>query len=126
VVSTEAGADGGGDAETSSKTVAKLSASAGSGIHTFADLLSHPGPPLELVRLMKDYAKAARHDGSLPLEVATLLYYTSLSLARLRCGQSITDLDDVALRSGLEWGARRAWADELVRSILEEQVRAFG
>jgi hypothetical protein len=75
---------------------------------------------------MKDYAKAARRDGSLPLEVATLLYYASLSLARLRCGESITDFDDAALRSGLEWGARRAWADNLVRSILEEQLRALG
>jgi len=122
VVSTQADADGGA-ADVSSRPAAELRLSADRGIRTFADLLSHPKPPLELVRLMKDYAKVARHDGSLPLEVATLLYYASLSLARLRCGQSITDLDDAALRSGLEWGVRRSWADDLVRSIFEEQLR---
>src|SRR5579862_7302702 len=40
--------------ESASVTVTELSRRGGDRLQTFADLLSHPNPPLELVRLMKD------------------------------------------------------------------------
>src|SRR5688572_8445974 len=47
------------------------------GVRTFGDLIRHANPPVDLLRLAKDYFKSSlvSEDGPLPPDVARLLYY---------------------------------------------------
>src|ERR1043165_5509720 len=46
-------------------------------IKSFHDLFEHPHPPVELLQLVKEFAKLNRNraESLLPTEVATVLYY---------------------------------------------------
>jgi hypothetical protein len=96
-------------------------------LNSFADLFSHPHPPLELLRMTKRFAKGARHhpDSPLPAQVANVLYYASIAAAMVRCGQRITELDDSSLRNGLEWCTSRDWVDAPLRGLLREAEAAL-
>src|SRR5690242_12237230 len=63
---------------------------------TFGDLLFAPNPPIDLLIQLKAFAKpfvtSAR--GALPREIAAVLYYGSIILARTRGGRRISELDD--------------------------------
>jgi hypothetical protein len=95
------------------------------GVRTFGDLLSHPSPPVDLLRLAKDYFKSSlvSDDGPLPPDVARLLYYGVIGVAGLRHGASISSLKKQELSRGLKWAAGRDWADEPLRGILDEALR---
>jgi hypothetical protein len=88
-------------------------------VRSFHDLLAHPSPPLELLRLVKDYAKANRRHrtSALPPEVATVLYYACIAAALVRCGKRITTLDDAALAKGFAWVLALGWVEEPVRTL---------
>jgi hypothetical protein len=96
-------------------------------LRSFADLLHHPHPPVELLQLTKQFAKACwQHpDSPLPAEVAMLLYFASIAVALARCGQRITSLGDEALRPVFDWFARQPWVDEATRSLLSEGLGAL-
>ena len=89
---------------------------------TFGELLHHPNPPVELLRRVKQFAKACKlaGDGPLPGEVATVLYFASIVVARLRCGQQISELGDEAIRNGTAWALSRTWLDQPTRSIFDQ------
>jgi hypothetical protein len=72
--------------------------------------------------LTKDFAKACRisADSPIPREIATVLYFASIAVARLRCGRRITELTDTAVRKGLDWALGQPWLDEATRRLLEE------
>lgn len=105
-----------------------LSASEGLLVRSFADLFQHPNPPIELLVLTKQFAKASidHPDGALPGEVAKVLYFVSIAVALVRCGQRITQLDDQALRLGIEGAIARPWVDEPIRAILRDGLNAIG
>lgn len=89
---------------------------------TFGELFAHPRPPVELLKLAKDFAKALRRDAScgVPAGVATVIYYASIVAARSRYGQRITDLDEETLRRGVEWALAQPWLDDMTRAMFEE------
>jgi hypothetical protein len=90
-------------------------------LKTFADLLHHESPPLDLLKRTKEFAKSCRADPDLlPPEVATLLYYAAIVVARLRHDQRITELDDEKLRKGVEWAIEQAWLDQPTRTLFRE------
>src|SRR5205085_1644220 len=80
---------------------------AGLVLKSFLDLFRHPAPGVELLTLVKDYAKECRSrpDGPIPPEVATVLYYSAIAAALSRHGVLITTQDPAAVRGGLEWVA---------------------
>jgi hypothetical protein len=86
---------------------------------SFGDVLRHPSPPLSLLQLIKDFAKAkgVPGDSPLPREVATVLYYTAIILARVRHGSSITSLPDAGLLAALRWALLQHWLDPQVREL---------
>lgn len=102
-----------------------LTSSGGRPIETYRDLFDHPQPPLELLQLVKRYAKAAPDDAASPLpqEIAALLYFTSIAAARVRCGQNITTLDGKTLREGMQWLLDQPWVvgstSDLLRQCIE-------
>jgi len=95
-------------------------------MRTFGDLLHHPAPPIELLRSVKDFAKANRnHPGSaLPNEIASLLYFTSIAVARERCSRRITSLSEKELQAGIAWALAQDWVDSRTKSLLREVVSA--
>jgi hypothetical protein len=97
----------------------------GENLITFGDLLSHPKPPADLLRLAKDFAKSQyQHpDQPLPPHVATLLYYACIAAARLRLSTRITDLDDAQFVPGLQWAVKQTWIDAPLRELLNGCLR---
>ena len=86
---------------------------------SFADLLHHPDPPVELLQLTKLFAKAcgSHPDSPLPREIAQVLYFVSIAVAMMRYETMITALGEDALRSGLTWVIDQPWVDEGTRSL---------
>jgi len=89
---------------------------------TFADLLHRPNPPLDLLRKVKDYAKAARNNprGPLPAEIATALYFGVIASALVHRGQRLTSLVDQRLFRGLRWMIGQTWLDDATRDLAQQ------
>lgn len=96
-------------------------------LKSFGDLLCHPNPPLELLRLTKDFAKACRqsHGGPLPREIATILYFASIVVAMVRCRYRITRLEDAEIRHGVEQCLAQPWLDPRTRRLFDEGLKAM-
>ena len=92
---------------------------------SFGELLQAADPPLKLLELTKQFAKAhrAHPDSPLPDGVASVLYFGSILVARMRLGRQISDLTDPELRRGVRWVARQPWVDEQTRNLFEEGLR---
>src|SRR5438128_2144482 len=90
----------------------------GIALHSFGDLFKHPHPPISLLRLTKEFAKSSdtRKASALPPEVATVLYYAAILVARMRCGEKISTLDDKTLRDATDWTLRQPWLEEVMRT----------
>jgi hypothetical protein len=88
---------------------------------TFGELFQHERPPLELLRLAKDFAKAAQANpgSAIPKEVAWVLYYLSIATALVRLRQRITHLSDVELRQGFDWVLAQSWVADPSRALAE-------
>jgi hypothetical protein len=101
-----------------------LSEAQGLLLKNFADLFRHPAPPLELLELTKDFAKANldHPESSLPNEIATALYYTSIASALVRLDKRISHLGDDDLRHGLIWAKQQAWIGEEIQGLLASAI----
>jgi hypothetical protein len=93
-------------------------------LKSFADLFHHPVPPLELLSLTKDFAKANMDhpESSLPQEVAAALYYASIATALVRLQSRISQLKDAELQRGLLWAKELPWVDDQTRQIFIEAL----
>jgi len=91
---------------------------------TFGDLFHHATPPIELLRSVKDFAKANRNHpaSALPNEIATLLYFESIAVARTRCRRRITSLSEKEIDAGIAWALAQDWVDSQTKSLLREAV----
>jgi hypothetical protein len=89
-------------------------------LKSFSDLLLHPTPPVELLRLAKDFAKVNMDhpDGSLPNEVAAVLYYACIAAALARLDERISQLKDADLERGLRWAKDQPWVDKNIQQLL--------
>jgi len=105
--------------EEAARRLRMLAASQGLLSRSLGDLLRHPHPPLELLRLVKEYGKAnaGREDSHLPQPVAWVLYYASIAAARLRLNERISRIEDAALAAGLRRFLEEEWLDETTRGI---------
>jgi len=93
-------------------------------LKSFADLFHHPAPPLELLELTKNFAKANMDnaESALPNQVAAALYYTSIAAALVRLDARISRLTDTDLRRGLLWTKEQPWLDVRTQDLLLEAV----
>jgi hypothetical protein len=89
-------------------------------LKSFRDLFQHPAPPVELLRLVKEFAKLNRGqpESFLPPDVASVLYYLSIAAALVRWGERISTLSDEALQRGFAWAISQSWVDEPARELL--------
>jgi hypothetical protein len=93
-------------------------------LKSFSELFHHQAPPLELLELTKDFAKANMDhpESALPSEIATALYYTSIAAAYVRLGARISRLKDSDLRRGWLWTRDQGWIDEKTKALLVEAL----
>jgi len=91
-------------------------------LRSFSDLIHHPSPPLELLELVKNFAKANvdHPESGLPAEVASALYYLSIAAALVRREARISKLADADLARGFAWAGAQAWLDERAGRLLAE------
>ena len=96
------------------------------GIKTFADLFMCPAPSLEVLKAVKDFAKSHidQADAPVPREVASVLYYACIILARRHHATRITTLSDAGLRKGVQWLLHQDWLGEAERSVLTDGIAA--
>ena len=101
-----------------------LSEAQGLLLKSFSDLFHHPSPPIELLKLTKDFAKANMDhpESGLPTEIVSVLYYTSIAAALVRLDVRISRLNDEDLRRGLLWAKDQAWVDEETSGLLLKAV----
>ena len=104
--------------------VRSLAESLGLTLKSFGELLAHPNPPLELLKITKDFAKACRlsPNSPMPREIASVLYFASIAAALVRCRRRITGLTNEALAEGFRWVLSRPWLDAPTRSLTEESL----
>jgi len=114
--------------EQATQRLNSLRSAKGPRIRSFRDLLHHPCPPVELLELTKEFAKACRTrpDHLLPEGIAAMLYILSIVVARTKCRQAITKLGDHALRHSLDWALKQTWVDASTRGLLLEGSRMIG
>ncbi|MGO8764613.1 MAG: hypothetical protein ACLQSR_05685 [Limisphaerales bacterium] len=101
-----------------------LSEAQGLLLKSFSDLFHHPAPPLELLELVKNFAKSnVDHPASgLPDEIASALYYASIATALVRLDARISQLSDSDLRQGLLWAKTQAWLDNKTKELLAQAL----
>ena len=111
------------DSRTATK-LRTLSEAQGLLLKSFADLFHHPAPPIELLELIKDFAKANMDhpESGLPDEIAAALYYTSIAAALVRLDVRISHLPDADLQRGLRWTMEQAWLDEKTKELLAKAL----
>ncbi|MEF8788136.1 MAG: hypothetical protein V5A84_03620 [Planctomycetota bacterium] len=90
-------------------------------IRTVRDLLLHPSPPVGVLIILKNAAKASRNspEGPLSDRASTALYLAAIGIAWLRCRELITTLDIQSLDENLSWAARQSWDDPEIIEALE-------
>ncbi|MGH8024449.1 MAG: hypothetical protein ACRED1_12755, partial [Limisphaerales bacterium] len=115
---------GGFDPRTANQLKA-LTAAQGLLLSSFADLFNHSNPPIQLLQLVKDFAKANldHPESGLPREIATALYYASIAAALARSGRRISQLSDADLRRGLRLTSEQPWLDAGTKSLLAEAMK---
>jgi hypothetical protein len=84
-------------------------------------ILRSPQPRMELLQLIKDFAKRAidREVSALPEELGGLLYYASISTAWIRLQTKLHSLNDAALKQGLTWATSQSWITPELRELFE-------
>jgi hypothetical protein len=95
---------------------------------TLEQLLSHPHPPVELLKLVKRFAKLCMRDreNPLPSEIVMLLYYVSIAASLVRLDQPISELTPASLGRGLTWLSTQEWVTDDVRLLLREGLSRLG
>jgi hypothetical protein len=99
-------------------------ASGGSVPARFGDLLFAQNPPVELLDLVKQFAKANKaHPSAALRKIATVVYYASIVAAWLRCGRRISALDDHALAGGCRWVLEQSWIDPKTAALFGQGTK---
>lgn len=89
-------------------------------LKSFSDLFHHPAPPVELLELVKNFAKANldHPESGLPTEIASSLYYISIASALVHLDRRISKLADMDLQRGLCWTREQGWLDDGTKELL--------
>jgi hypothetical protein len=114
--------------QVAGRRLAILASAQGLLVRSYRDLFGHPCPPVGLLILTKDYAKAllASEDCPIPRGIASALYYTSILVARYRLGRRITTLGDTDLVRGVGWLLERTWVDGETKALLRAGLEHCG
>ena len=112
---------------TQARRVRSITDDAGLLLQSLRDLILHTAPPLELLHLIKDFAKRNRRSpkSDFPHEIAAALYYLSISAALVGHGERITRLGNLALSKGLTWATAQTWLDAPCKALIFEALKTL-
>lgn len=81
---------------------------------SLARLFEMPAPPANLVRLVKDDAKAELRAAAprIPRPVARVVYYACVALAHRKRLVGVTTLDAASLQTGIDWCLSQTWISQ--------------
>jgi hypothetical protein len=96
-------------------------------LKSFGDLLAHPNPPVELLKVIKDFAKACRLSphSPMPHDIASVLYFACIASAVVRCRTRISGLSNAELSDGFKWILKKKWVDAPTRALVEDAVKVL-
>jgi hypothetical protein len=112
--------------EANPETVAMaLEQSASGQVGTFAALLTHPQPPVDLLRLSKDFFKhrAAQFPKGSPDWQLAYCFYLLTILVGHQHRIPLSTLTPAELRQAADWALQQSWVDNSARALIE-RVRA--
>ena len=91
-------------------------------VKTLQELFEHPAAPLELLRQVKDFAKAhMEHPASAwPSEVARLIYYTAIAVAWARHRNRISQMSFQEIERAFQWTLEQSWITPAIRQVVRE------
>jgi hypothetical protein len=105
------------------------SGTAPAGVHevwprSYGELFRHPSPPLNLLIMVKEFAKAhfEHPDSSLPREIALVLYSICIYAALVRLEKRISSLADAALLEAGEWLLVQDWVDHPTKQLVRDGI----
>jgi hypothetical protein len=96
-------------------------------IKSFEDLLFHREPPLELLKLSKEFFKRRLQKckkDSPEWNLAYLFYLLSI-LAAGDHASKVSSLTSNELRIGMKWVMKQQWANNSIRELMNERGREF-
>jgi len=89
------------------------------GCRTYLDVFEHGSPSADVLRLVKNLAKASlAHEEGLPRDVARVLYVLALLRGRQHGVAGLTSLDDASLDREARRCLTFGWLPEAVRRLL--------
>lgn len=93
-------------------------------LKSYEDLFDHKSPPIELLKIIKDYAKTclSAKNSPFPSEVASVLYYATIAAAMVRCKRRISTLPDDKLKEGFQWVLARPWKNKAVSRLMKQAL----
>ena len=96
--------------------------------HTMREVLESEAPPLELLEMIKAFAKGQLNTAAeaLPQPVATGLYYAAIASALSKQGRRITTLSDAELGKGFAWLLQQPWLVEPIDRLAEAGLQQVG
>lgn len=85
-------------------------------------LAKQPDP--DVLRITKDFAKLCRQSDTNPVpeQIPTVIYFTSIAMAEVKCSARITSLPNSRIRSGLQWTIAQEWISPELRDLLQEAL----
>jgi hypothetical protein len=89
---------------------------------TFAEVLTHVSPPIELLKLIKEFAKQTLQNAEERQlkSIASALYYASYAAGLMRHRQQIGSMSFDELRPGFDWMLDQPWMDPQTRKLVSE------
>ena len=92
---------------------------------TFGELFDQPAPPLNALKLVKDFAKRLEQHAreAYPPAVATTLYYAAIAAAECHVGASISSLSKKDRHKGYAWAATQPWMPDRLKRLFVEALQ---
>jgi hypothetical protein len=111
------------DAVTANR-VREICAADGLLLSGIGDLLGHRNPPVDLLIIIKDFAKASMEhpESPLPTEVYAAIYWSCIAAAMVRCNVRISSLSSSQLRDGVQWALHQSWIAADRRDLFEKAM----
>lgn len=96
-------------------------------VKTFGELLRHSDPPVEVLRLIRDFAKRLKRHAAEPYpeDVATVLYMACIAAAETRAGVNITRMSETDRTGGYRWALSLSWLPDELRELFTDAVNSI-
>ena len=92
------------------------------GSKTFSELLNHPAPPIQLLKLTKEFAKQTLKNAEEAhlRDLASALYYATYAAGLKHFNQLLGSMSGRELLPGFDWALKQSWLDSQTLKLISE------